>query len=425
MDLFDLTDDGRHKPLADRMRPRTLEEFFGQEHLLGVGKMLRKVIENDRVPSMILQGPPSSGKTSLAGIISEMTKSKFLRLNGVSLGIADVREAVAVATEERRLYGRKTILFIDEIHAMKSNVQMALLPVVEDGTLTLIGATTESVMHDIIPPLVSRCRVYNLKPLTVSEMKSIIKTALVSSERGLGDFHATITEEALDYLVDVSNGDIRSALLALESAVDSLWDQAELVIDLKTIQEAYELRLNNTSTSDFYNLTSAFIKSMRGSQTDAAMYWLARMLYSGIDPIYIARRVVVHAAEDVGMANPQALQMAVAAKDAIELLGMPEGRIPLAEAVVFICESPKSNSVYKAINQALEFVRKSPAYDVPSDIKHGSTTYRNPIDEPNHRLTYLPPEVQMEKFYTPQPSGIEARIYHRHLGIKPSREERE
>lgn len=411
MDLFDFNSQDTHsnRPLAERMRPRNLDEFFGQKHLLGNGKVLRNLIECDKVTSMLLQGPPSSGKTSLAFIISQITESEFIKLNAVSMGLADLKETIQKAKDNQRYYQKNTILFIDEIHAMKSNVQMALLPVVEDGTLVLIGATTESIMHDIIPPLVSRCRVYHLSPLSKDELKEMISVALTDKERGLGEENLSITEDALEYLIDVCNGDIRNALSALETASYSLWNSKE--IRLEHVKEAYQLRLNNTSTSDFYNLTSAFIKSMRGGQTDAALYWLARLLYAGVDPIYIARRIVVHSAEDVGMANPHALQIAIAAKQATEFIGMPEARIPLAEAVIYICESPKSNSAYKAINKALEMVKNHHSFDVPHDIKDGSKSYVNPIDHPHSTMQYLPPELKGATFYRPQDSGVEAKIY--------------
>lgn len=419
MDLFDFNsqDSHSHRPLAERMRPRNLDEFFGQKHLFGKGKVLRNLIENDKVTSMLLQGPPSSGKTSLAFIISQMTESEFIKLNAVSMGLADLKETIQRAKDNQRYYNKNTILFIDEIHAMKSNVQMALLPVVEDGTLVLIGATTESIMHDIIPPLVSRCRVYHLAPLSKEELKEMIYIALNDRERGLGKENLSITDDAVEYLIDVCNGDIRNALSALESASYSLWNTSE--ITLGHIKEAYQLRLNNTSTSDFYNLTSAFIKSMRAGHTDAALYWLARLLYSGVDPMYIARRIVVHSAEDVGMANPHALQIAMAAKQATEFIGMPEARIPLAEAVIYICESPKSNSAYKAINKAMEIVKNSQSYEVPSDIRDGSKNYVNPIDHPQSSMQYLPPELKGITFYRPQNSGVEAKIYSKHTSQKP------
>lgn len=412
MDLFDYAQNERTSniPLAEKMRPRNLDEYVGQKHIVGKGKSLRTLIETDQIPSMIFVGPPSSGKTSLATVISQASNAEFVKLNAVSLGVAQLRETYEQAKDLRKLYGKKTIVFIDEIHAMKRNVQETLLPCVENGVITLIGCTTESITHDIIPPLVSRCRIYQLHALAPENIKSVIRSALADKERGFGDQHITITDEALDYVADICNGDVRTALNALEVAVYSLHHTGE--VDLKAIQEAFQFRLNGINTSDMYNLTSAFIKSMRGSKTDAALYWLARMLDSGIDPIYIARRIVVHSSEDVGMANPHCLQMAIAAQQAVQFVGMPEGRLALAQAVVYLCESPKSNSVYKAINSALETVRNHTPYDVPKDIVHATKTYINPIDHPeksNH--DYLPPELKHHTFYHPQDSGTESKIY--------------
>ncbi len=315
---------------------------------------------------------------------------------------------------------KKTIAFIDEIHAMKRNIQETLLPYVENGVITLIGCTTESIAHDIIPPLVSRCRIYQLTALTPEDVKGVILSALSDTERGLGKSHLTISEEALHYIADVCNGDIRAALNALEVAAYSLHNSNE--IDLNAIQEAFQFRLNGINTSDMYNLISAFIKSMRGSQTDAALYWLARLLDSGVDPIYIARRVVVHSSEDVGMANPHCLQMAIAAQQAVQFVGMPEGRLALAQAVVYLCESPKSNSVYKAINSALETVRSQRQYDVPKDIKHATTTYLYPFDNPGKDTNeYLPPELKkMYGFINPRIQERRARSL---LNISPRNSE--
>ncbi|HWJ03426.1 MAG TPA: AAA family ATPase, partial [Verrucomicrobiae bacterium] len=329
MDLFDYAANSANlnTPLADRMRPRSLDEFVGQKHILGKGTLLRKLIEADSVTSMILQGPPASGKTSLAYIISQITKAEFIKLNAVSLTTAELKAVFETASQNLKFYGKKTIVFIDEIHAMRSNVQMSLLPVIENGTLILIGATTESVSHDLIPPLASRCKIYTLYALSIEDVKAIVLNALTDRERGLGQKDMHIAEDALDYLADICNGDIRSALNSLEIATQSV-QGSNITLDL--IQEAFEFRLNGITTTDFYDLTSAFIKSIRGGATDAALYWLARMLHSGVDPTFIARRMVISAAEDVGLANPQALPVAMAAKQAVEFIGMPEARIPLA-----------------------------------------------------------------------------------------------
>lgn len=414
MDLFDYNYEERREvvePLSERFRPRSLDDIAGQQHLIGKGKLLRNLIEQDRVSSMILQGPPSSGKTSLAAVISRLTSAHFVKLNAVSLTVAELRGVFAKALDDLKLYGHKTIVFIDEIHAMKSNVQEALLPVVENGTITLIGATTESIAHDIIPPLASRCRIYRLEALSEAEIKRVILEALNDPERGLGKLKVSIETEALDYLADICNGDIRNALNALENAVYSLTDAD--TVDLATVQQAFQFRLNAVTTNDMYNLTSAFCKSIRGSQTDAALYWMARLLESGVDPLYIARRMVVHSSEDIGMANPHALQIALAAKDAVLFLGMPEARIPLAQAAVYLCESPKSNSAYKAIARAFDTVKNNRAYPVPDSIKDGSKTYVNPIDHPDRagKVQYMPEPLKDAKFYEPQNSGVEAKIY--------------
>jgi putative ATPase len=415
MDLFDYQlqeTRGASAPLSERLRPRNLDELVGQKHLIGNGKLLRNLIEQDRVSSMILHGPPSSGKTSLASIISQMTKSRFVQLNAVSLTVGELRDVFKKALDDLKLYQQKTIVFIDEIHAMKSNVQEALLPVVENGTITLIGATTESIQHEIIPPLASRCRIYHLKPLSEDDIKQAIMNALKDTERGLGKLKVGIEPEALNYLANICNGDIRNALNALENAVYSLRDSN--TVDLATIQQAFQYRINSITTHDMYDLTSAFCKSIRGGQTDAALYWMARLLDSGVDPLYIARRMVVHSSEDIGMANPHALQIALAAKEAVIFLGMPEARIPLAQAVIYLCESPKSNSAYKAIARAFDAVKNNRAYPVPDSIKDGSKTYINPIDHPNSKIQYMPEELKGVTFYEPQNSGVEAKIYHKY-----------
>ena len=412
MDLFDFNNDDiekpRYIPLAEKMRPSNLDEFYGQKHLLGPGKILRKIIENDTVTSMIIQGPPSSGKTSLAYIISKLSKGHFVSLNSVSLTVSELREVLKIAEENLKFYNTKTIVFIDEIQAMKSNIQMTLLPAVEKGQIIMIGATTENVMHSIIPALLSRCRVYKFERLSNEEMSEIILLALRDANRGLGDNTTRVDSDALEMIISMSDGDIRNALGALESIHLSLYETN--IIDLSLVKEVYQRRINAVNTDDEYNLMSAFIKSMRGSQTDAALYWLARMIHSGIDPAYIARRIIVHSVEDVGMASPQALNIAVSAKAAVESLGYPEARLPLAQAVIFICESPKSNSVYKAINAALNYVEHHEKQPVPDNIRQGSKTYVNPIDHPEAQNEYLKDFNSKMHFYQPQNSGIESKI---------------
>ncbi|MDR3271488.1 MAG: replication-associated recombination protein A [Peptococcaceae bacterium] len=409
MDLFDTVPvEAAHRPLAERMRPRTLDEFLGQEDLVAEGRLLRTLIATDQIPSMILQGPPATGKTSLALIISRSTQAEFIRLNAVSLTIAELREVIHTAKDNRKFYEKKTIVFIDEIHSLKSNVQMTLLPVVEDGTLILIGATTESVAHDIVPPLASRCKKYTLQPLAKSQLICLGELALTDMERGLGARGLTISREALEHLADVCNGDARSALNALENA--AFGTELRGQITLERIRDACQLRLNSISTTDFYDLISAFIKSLRGSQTNAALYWMARMLHSGVDPLYIARRIVIQSAEDVGLANPNALSVAIAAKQAVEFVGMPEARIPLAEAVIYICASPKSTSANRAIQQASALVAETFPYAVPAELKNSSGLYVHPIDHPGHPLPYLPKELSHIQLYKPQPPDFKPKI---------------
>lgn len=413
MDLFDYgSGKTKETPFAEQMRPRNLDQLLGQQHIIGRGQLLRKLIEEDKIPSMILQGPPASGKTSLALVISKITTAEFVRLNAVSVTASELRSIISKAKDNLKYYRKRTIVFIDEIHAMKSNVQMALLPVVEDGTVILIGATTESIAHEIIPPLSSRCKVYTLKPLVKSDIITLLNSALLDRERGFGEKGLSINNDALEYLADICSGDIRSALNSLEIAVFSTNPGA--IIDLEIVQQACQQRFKGITTTDFYDLISAFIKSMRAGHSDAALYWLARMLHSGVDPLFIARRIVIQSAEDVGLANPGALQIAISAKEAVEFIGMPEARIPLAEAVIYICESPKSNSAYKAINCALDFVKNMKAFEVPNQLKNSTGLYVNPLENPNSKLEYLPKELKGTKFYNPQNSGIEQKIYRKH-----------
>lgn len=411
MDLFDHALNTNHVPLAEKMRPKKIDEFLGQKHILGKGTLLRKLIETDNIASMIFQGPPASGKTSLASIISKNTNAEFIRLNAAYLSLSELKDVIESAKDRLKFNGKKTIVFIDEIHAMRSNVQMSLLPVIENGTIILIGATTESIMHDIIPPLASRCRVFNLNPLSSDDVKKIIERSIADPEHGLGQKNIKIDEYALKYLTEVCNGDVRSALNALEFVARSSND-----ITLEMIQEAYQFRLNGITKTDLYDLISAFIKSIRGGQTNSALYWMARMFYSGVDPLFIARRIVISASEDIGLANPQALQLAIAAKQAVEFIGMPEARIAMAEAVIFLCESPKSNSAYKAINSAIKLVETTKAFDVPNQLKNNTGLYKNPIDFPESNLEYLPKEIHKTCFYYPQNSGFEQKIFQKYTG---------
>ena len=335
MDMFEYRREqemGREAPLAARMRPRSFDEFVGQEHIVGEDRALRKSIEADRLPSMVLWGPPGSGKTTLANLIARLTRSHFSPISAVSAGVADLRRAVDEAKERRGMHGRRTILFIDEIHRFNKAQQDAVLPYVEDGTVTLIGATTENPSFEVIAPLLSRCRVFTLKALSDEQVKAIVARALADGERGIGQLNVELSDDAFDFLVTMANGDARVALNNLEMAAMSTQprDDGKRNIDLPIIEDVIQRRAlrYDKAGEEHFNLISALHKSMRGSDPDAALYWLGRMLEAGEDPLYVARRLVRFASEDVGMADPQALVMAIAAQQAVHFIGMPEATWP-------------------------------------------------------------------------------------------------
>jgi putative ATPase len=375
--LFDDAGDGRtvREPLAARMRPRTLEEFVGQEQIIGPGRALRRAIESDRVPSMILWGPPGTGKTTLARIIAQQTGAHFAAVSAVSAGVADLRRIVADA-QKLRAAGRATVLFIDEIHRFNKAQQDAVLPYVEDGTVTLIGATTENPSFEVNSALLSRSRVFVLTALGDDDVRALIERALHDSERGLGGQNVTMTPDALEALVNLANGDARSALGTLEFAAGAA-PQRDGVreIDVKTIGEALQRRATGYDKSGdaHYDTISAFIKTIRGSDPDAAIYWLARMIDSGEDPLFIARRLVILASEDVGLADRGALPLAIAAQQAVHFVGMPEGFYPLAHAVLYLATAPKSNTVGRAYGAALADVQETRNDPVPLHLRNAPT----------------------------------------------------
>ncbi|AZR73084.1 AAA family ATPase [Anoxybacter fermentans] len=429
MDLFSLSAQKKLKkeaPLAARMRPRTLDEFIGQEEIVGEGRLLRRAIQADRLTSMIFYGPPGCGKTTLARVIANTTQSEFETLNAVTSGVKDIREVIEKAKKRYEMYQKRTILFIDEIHRFNKAQQDALLPAVEDGTIIFIGATTENPYFEINSPLISRSRIFQLRPLTQKEIKIILKNALKDKERGLGNYKVRITDKALNHLANVANGDARSALNALELAVLTTPENEDGVIniDLEIAEESIQKRAVNYDKDgdNHYDTISAFIKSMRGSDPDATLYWLAKMIKAGEDPRFIARRILIHAAEDVGLANPHALIVAAAAAQAVEYVGMPEARIPLAEAALFIATAPKSNAVIKGIDSALEVVEKEEVGSVPKHLKdthylgasklgHGEG-YKYPHDFPGNYVPqeYLPLNMKGRKFYHPTENGYEKQI---------------
>jgi len=427
LDLFS-QQTNNYGPIADRLRPRNLDEYIGQKHIIGKGKLLRRAIEGDRLSSIILYGPPGTGKTSLAYVISQVTKSDFIRLNAVSTGVKEVRQVMEGASENLKLYSRRTILFLDEIHRFNKAQQDALLPSVEKGEIILIGATTENPYFEVNSALLSRSQIFKLESLKEEDIKDALLMALEDKDRGLGNYQVKIDDDALEHLVYTANGDLRKALNGLELAVTTTNPNEAGIIELslEVAEESIQQPAMRYDTGDArYDMMSAMIKSIRGSATDAALYWMARMLEGGEDPKAIMRRVIVHASEDIGMANPTALEQTIAAFKALEVVGMPEARINMAQAIIFLAESPKSNSVITAIDSAITDVRQGKLGEVPNHLKdahykgakalgHGKG-YKYPHDYPNHyvKQEYLPKELQNKKYYIPSDQGMEGKLSQR------------
>jgi len=407
-------------PLAARMRPRTLDQFLGQEQVIAPGRMLRRAIERDAVPSLILWGPPGSGKTTLAGLIARETAAHFEPLSAVTAGVADLRRVVQEAKERRRDGGRRTILFIDEIHRFNKAQQDVILPHVEDGTVTLIGATTENPSFEVVAPLLSRSRVVVLRALTEDELAEMARRALADMEYGLGAQGLTIDEDALDLLANASAGDARIALNALEVAA-ALADAETKRITLEQVREALQHRSPRYDKSGeaHYDIISAFIKSIRGSDPDAAVYWLARMIAGGEDPLFIARRLVILASEDVGLADSAGLQVAVAAQQALHFIGLPEGLYPLTHATLYLATAPKSNSAKNAYFSALEDVQRTLNDPVPLHLRNAVTGlmkglgygrgYKYAHDFEGHHVEqqHLPDALKGRRYYTPSGEGAD------------------
>ncbi len=431
MTLFDVNKEKtmqKSAPLAQRMRPQTLDEILGQQHIIGQGKLLRRAIETDKLSSLIFWGSPGCGKTTIASVIANVTNKFYASLNAVIDGVGELRKITSVAEENLTLYGKQTILFIDEIHRFNKGQQDALLPSVEKGLIVLIGATTQNPYFSLNPALLSRSMVFELKPLEAEDIKKILCRACTDVKRGLGAYQLEVTQEAIDHLTNCSQGDARIALNGLELAVLSSKPDARgvRVIDLAVVEESVQrpaIVYDNTG-DEHYDIVSAFIKSMRGSDPDATVYYLARMLDAGEDPLFIARRVIVHAAEDVGLADPRALQVAQSAAAALQFIGMPEGRIILAEAALYVAKAPKSNSTIIAIENALAQVRSGKNGPVPDHLKdshyagakqlgHG-IGYQYPHDAPNGWVPqqYLPNNLVGSVFYQENPrdyKGFEKR----------------
>ena len=416
-------------PLAARMRPRTLEEYVGQRHLLGEGHVLERAVRTGRIPSMVLWGPPGAGKTTLARLIAGLTRSHFIGVSAVTSGVADLRQAVEEAREIRATQDIGTILFVDEVHRFNKAQQDAILPHVENGTVTFIGATTENPSFEVISALLSRTRVLTLQPLTDDDIAEVVRHALADAERGLGAERVTLDPDALAFLQEAASGDARVALNAVElaTAIAQPAPDGGKRIDRSLMEEALQRRAlhYDKAGEGHYDTISAFIKSVRGSDPDAAVYWLARMLEAGEDPLFVARRIVILAAEDVGMADPQALPVAVAAQQAVHFIGLPEGAIPLAQAAVYLATAPKSNASYMALNRAMSEARSGRQHPVPLHLRNAVTglmrnlgygaEYQYAHDYEGHFAgqRHLPEELAGAQFYEPSDQGYEHTVRER------------
>lgn len=432
MDLFNYVSEkqrAHNAPLAERMKPQTIEEFIGQDTIMGEDKLLPKLIKTDRLTSIILYGPPGSGKTSLARIIAKSTQAEFVNMNAVTSGVKDIREAVTMAKDQMAMYQRKTVLFIDEIHRFNKSQQDALLPFVEDGTFVLIGATTENPYFEVNGALISRSSVFRLNKLSSENILTIQKNALRDSERGLGMYPVKIEDDLLTYIADVASGDARRALNILELAVLSKSDLSDqIVITFQDVEDCIQMKAMDYDKNgdNHYDIVSAFIKSMRGSDPDAALFYLGKMIAGGEDPRFIARRIVICASEDVGNADPMALVVANSAAQAVDFIGMPEGRILLAQAATYVACAPKSNASYLGINAVLEDLNTIETGQMPYYLKDGtslslerkyvagdkSKRYLYPHDYDSHHVKqqYLPDAIHNKRYYKPTQLGYEKTI---------------
>ena len=431
MDLFDYMREQtgeKESPLASRLRPTTIDEIVGQQHIIGKDKLLYRAIKADKLGSLIFYGPPGTGKTTLAKVIANTTSAEFKQINATIAGKKDMEEVVAQAKNNMGMYGKKTILFVDEIHRFNKGQQDYLLPFVEDGTLILIGATTENPYFEVNSALISRSSVFELKSLEKEDIKTILKRAVYDEVKGMGSYGAEITEEALEFLADISGGDARNALNAIELGIltTQRGEDGKIHITVEVIEECIQKRVvrYDKNGDNHYDIISAFIKSLRGSDPDAAVYYLAKMLYAGEDIKFIARRLMISASEDVGNADPNALTVAVSASQAVERIGMPEARIILAQATTYIASAPKSNASYLAINEAMESVKTQKTtipphlqdahYKGAANLGHG-VGYKYAHDYPEHyvKQQYLPDEIVGSKFYRPTELGYEKGIKER------------
>lgn len=411
-------------PLADRMRPKTLEEFVGQEQLIGKGKLLRRAIEADRLTSSIFFGPPGTGKTTLASIIAGTTNAAFEKLNAVTSGVSDVREVIKRAEDRLKLYGQSTYLLLDECHRWNKAQSDSILPALEKGTIRFIGSTTENPMIAMTPAIVSRCRLFRFEAVGKQDVKKAVMRAVTTPGIGFGDMNVRVDDDALEHIASVANGDVRSALNAIELAVLTTDPDQEGIIHvtLPVAEESIQKRVIRCDESYFYDMLSAFCKSLRGSDSDAALAWAARMLYAGVDPRIIIRRTIAHASEDVGLADPQAMVQAVTAAQSLELLGMPEAGLSITQAIIYVCEAPKSNSVVQARVKAMENAQNAEYQPVPVHLQDTSYKgaerlgagkgYRYPHDFPGHWIPqeYLPRDAAGTPYYVPGELGFESEI---------------
>ena len=423
-------DDNSRKqaPLADRMRPRTLDEFIGQQHIVGPGRLLRRAIMTDSLQSSIFFGPPGTGKTTLAGIVANATGGRFVKLNAVSSGVKELRDILHEAEQHLRLYNKPTYLLLDECHRWSKAQSDGLLPALENGTVRFIGSTTENPMVSMTGAIVSRCRLFQFYPLQRSDIEAALRRALADKERGLGNFHAQLENEGMEVFLRLCNGDCRSALNALELAVLTTAPGEDGIIRI-TAQVAAESAQQKVIALDdqlFYDMLSAFCKSLRGSDADAALAWFSRLIYAGCDPRIIARRLIAHASEDIGLANPNAMVQAVSAAQALELVGMPEARLPLAQAIIYLCESPKSNAVVMAVDSAMNDAQQGIQQPVPNHLRDTAYKgaaklgygkgYKYPHDYPGHYVVqqYMPTELVGRRYYLPSDQGQEKKIQENH-----------
>ncbi len=423
MDLFSANAQGK-SPLADRMRPRTLDEFLGQQHIVGEGRLLRRAIQADKLGSSIFYGPPGVGKSTLAQIIANTTGSDFYKLNAVTSGVSDVREIIKKAQDALSMYGRETFLLLDECHRWSKAQSDSILPAMEQGTIKLIGSTTENPMAAMTSAILSRVRLFEFMPIEVSDIKKAVETAVRDPERGFGNMDLDVEKEAVAHWAHVANGDIRTALNALELAVlTTRPDQnGKITIDLETAEQSIQRRVVQMGEDAYYDMLSAFCKSLRGSDPDAALFWFARMVYAGVDPRVPVRRMIAHASEDVGLADPGALAQAVAAWHALAANGMPEARLNIAQAIIYICEAPKSNSVVMAVDKAFHDAEHTnratvPAYLADANYKTGDKKkkcgeYKYPHNYEGHYIPqqYLPDELAGTVYYEPSAQGFEEEI---------------